>query len=184
MDNIPLCVDLDGTLVLGDTFVASLHSALTSPRPYLLRFPLWLLKGRAFTKQMLARHVLPDFPRLPLNVPLVEYLKAQRAAGRPLILVTGADQAIARGMADHLEGLFTSVLASDGTINLTGRRKAQFLVERYGKHRFDYAGNETRDLAVWAYARRAIVVASGPDLALKAAQVCEVERTFEIGVRG
>lgn len=176
---MPLCVDLDGTLILTDTLAESLLLAVTDERRLLLKIPLWLMRGRAHLKSELSALVTPDVSALPLNPQVVAYLREQHAAGRKLILVTGADRHLARKMANHL-AIFDDVLASDGTTNLTGRHKAGELVRRFGKGGFDYAGNERRDLAVWAVARRAIVVSDSPVLAEKAAAVCEVEKAIAV----
>ncbi|MCE0498133.1 MAG: UbiA family prenyltransferase [Methylacidiphilales bacterium] len=177
MNEIPLCVDLDGTLILTDTTVESLLLAMTDERGLIFRIPLWFLRGRAQLKQMLSKHVMLNVSLLPLNQPLVDYLKEQHGAGRTLILVTAADIHIAREMAARI-GLFDEVIASDGVTNLAGRHKAEALQKRFGKGGFDYAGNEHRDLAVWEICRNAIVVSGSPALARKAEKVCKVEKSF------
>jgi 4-hydroxybenzoate polyprenyltransferase/phosphoserine phosphatase len=177
MNEIPLCVDLDGTLILTDTLAELLLLAATDEPWLILRIPLWLLRGRAHLKHMLSGQVTLNVSALPLNQPVLEYLKEQRGAGRRLILATAADIRIAREIAAHI-GLFDEVIASDGVTNLTGSPKAEALQERFGKNGFDYAGNENRDMAIWSVARNAIVVSGGPGLAQKAAEVCEVEKSF------
>ena len=177
MNEIPLCVDLDGTLILTDTLAESFLVAITEDARVLLQMPLWLMRGRAYLKHQLSQRVNLNVAKLPINQAVLEYLKAQREAGRRLILVTAADIRIAREVAAQV-GLFDEVMASDGVENLAGRRKAEKLEKRFGKRGFDYAGNENRDLAIWASARRAIVVSSSPALARKAAKECEVEKAF------
>jgi hypothetical protein len=177
MSEVPLCVDLDGTLILTDTLAESLLLVLTATPWLIFKVPFWLLRGRAHLKQMLSQHVALDISLLPLNEPFFNYLKEQHDSGRKLILVTGADIHVAREMAARTS-LFDEVMASDGTINLAGRHKARILLERFGPGGFDYAGNEHRDLAVWAVARRAIVVSNRPGLAREAAKVSEVEKSF------
>jgi hydroxymethylpyrimidine pyrophosphatase-like HAD family hydrolase len=54
-----------------------------------------------------------DLSVLPLNQPLVERLKQEKARGRRLFLATGAHESLAQKIADRL-GLFEEVLASDG----------------------------------------------------------------------
>jgi 4-hydroxybenzoate polyprenyltransferase len=78
--------------------------------------------------------------------------------------------------------LFDLVLASDGSTNLSGERKRACLVRHFGERGFDYAGNESRDLAVWSAARKAIVVSPNPRLFRAVAKVASVERAF--GDRG
>ncbi len=60
--------------------------------------------------------------------------------------MTGADQGVARQVADHL-GLFDGVLASDGATNHTGGNKLASLRERFVEG-FDYIGNARPDEAV------------------------------------
>jgi 4-hydroxybenzoate polyprenyltransferase/phosphoserine phosphatase len=177
MKEAPLCVDLDGTLILTDSLAESLLLALTDNGWLILKIPFWLVRGRAHLKHKLAGLVTLDFQSLPLNAQILEYLKEQHKAGRKLILVTAADIGIARGVASHL-GLFDDVIGSDGIVNLAGRHKAEALEKRFGKGEFDYAGNERRDLAIWAIARRAVVVSGDGRLARKAEKVCEVAKSF------
>jgi 4-hydroxybenzoate polyprenyltransferase len=170
-------VDLDGTLLRTDTMTESLLMLLKENPLRLLQLPLWLMQGRASLKQKIASRSRLDVVSLPVNAEVLAYLHEQRELGRRLILVSGTDIQVARAMADHIP-LFEEVCASDGTINLSGRHKADMLRERFGKGGFDYAGNARVDLAVWAEARRALVVNEGHALARKAAALCEVERHF------
>ena len=140
-----LCVDLDGTLVKSDTLSDSLCAlAHKAPRRF-VQAPLWLLRGRAHFKATLAAQVLPDPAQLPYNAELMVYLRQQAATGRTLVLATGADQHLAERVAQHL-GFFDAVLASDGTTNLTGKKKLRLLEERFGAQGFDYIGNSHTDV--------------------------------------
>jgi hypothetical protein len=76
---------------------------------------------------------------LPYNEELVTWVRKQQAQ-RVTTLCTASDVALAECVANHL-GIFHTVIASDGTRNLSGSNKAQTLVERYGEQRFDYVGN-------------------------------------------
>jgi len=146
----PLCVDLDGTLVKSDTLVESLLLLVrTNPRQA-LRTPLWLLEGKAVLKAKVASLVTLDVEHLPYNAPLLAYLLEQREEGRELYLTTGADRELATRVAGHL-GIFTDVLASDGTTNLTGEHKLASLQRRFKKG-FDYIGNARPDLPLLAAA--------------------------------
>ena len=154
---VPLCVDLDGTLLRSDLLVESLL-ALVRRRPLLcLRLPFWLGRGRARFKQEISERVSVDPATLPYNSKLVAYLRNERAQGRRLFLVTASHELPAQAVADHL-ALFDGVIATDGRRNLKGRRKRDELVERFGEAGFDYAGDSAADLAVWPEARRAITV--------------------------
>lgn len=174
----PLVVDLDGTLAATDLLIESFF-VLAKRRPlHLLLVPFWLTQGKARLKSHLAREAMPDVPTLPYRRDLIEYLEAARRRGTPLILATAADERIAQAVAHHV-GLFDAVLASDGTVNLKGEKKRDRLIAEFGAHGFDYVGSGRTDHAVWAAARKAILVRSEPGLAAKLGEATKVERVFE-----
>lgn len=174
---VPLVVDLDGTLLRTDSLYEGLLT-LARRRPLsLLGLPHWAWQGRARVKQAVAERTDIDLPTLPVNMELLAELRAQRRQGRRLVLATGADETIARAVADDLD-LFDSVLASDGRHNLSGGAKRDRLVAAFGRHGFDYVGNGRDDLPVWAAARRAWLVSPAPGLAERARAVAAVERVF------
>ena len=160
----PLCVDLDGTLVKSDTFVDSLMVLARRHPIAFLRAPLWALKGKAHVKSQVASMVTLDAAHLPYNRPLLDYLRDEHAAGRKLYLATGADRVLARNVANHL-GIFEDVIASDGTINLTGQNKLERLEQRFPD--FDYVGNALPDLPILQGAQEAML--ANPDLRLNSA---------------
>jgi hydroxymethylpyrimidine pyrophosphatase-like HAD family hydrolase len=115
---LPLCIDLDGTLIRSDTLYEDFCTLAASPHALLsLRL---LLQGHAAFKQSVAAQALIDPALLPYNETLLSYRRGQKAAGRHLMLATAADQRTARSIADYL-GFFDEVIASDGTRNLKGR---------------------------------------------------------------
>ena len=173
----PLVVDLDGTLIKTDLLIESLGRLLRQEPLALFDLPGWLLKGKANLKREVARRVELDPMLLPYRAALLDYLRAEHAKGRPIVLATASDQRFATQVAEHLK-LFDLVLASDGTTNLSGERKRSRLVEAFGAGGFDYVGNESRDLAVWSAARKAIVVNPNPRLLRGVARVAECESAF------
>jgi 4-hydroxybenzoate polyprenyltransferase len=169
---IPLCVDLDGTLVKSDTFHDSLCVLLRTHPAVLLRIPGWLVLrgargGKARVKAEVASYASLDATHLPYNQPLLRFLAEQKGQGRKIYLATGADVSLANRVARHL-GLFTGVLASDGkndSINLTGKHKLAALQQRFPV--FDYIGNAPPDVPALSHARRAYT--ANPTLGLRSA---------------
>jgi 4-hydroxybenzoate polyprenyltransferase/phosphoserine phosphatase len=152
---LPLCVDLDGTLVRTDMLEEGLLAALASLRfGGLVRA---LLTGRVALKRHVAGATDFDPASLPYNEDLLAWLREERAAGRRLVLATAADESVARRIADYL-GLFEAVIASDGIRNLKGAAKGAALVEKFGVGGFVYAGDSWSDLAVWQVAGAAVLV--------------------------
>jgi 4-hydroxybenzoate polyprenyltransferase len=143
----------------------------------LFLIPLWLLKGRAHLKHELARRAIVDAGTLPYHKDFLDFLYAEHRRGRPLVLITASDGSIAQQVADHL-GIFNEVMASDGTQNMKGLRKARALQEKFGDKAFDYAGNHSADLKVWDHSNAAIVVNGSDRLVRKTEQVTWVSRVF------
>ncbi|WP_224361716.1 UbiA family prenyltransferase [Hyalangium versicolor] len=175
--DVPLVVDLDGTLVRTDTLHESLLVLLKRNPLLLVLAALWMLKGKAAFKAEVGRRVKLDASRLPYSEPLLTYLREEKAQGRRLVLATAADQSIAETVAAHL-GLFDEVYASDGVVNLSGARKLARLKQAHAE--FDYAGDGEVDLALWREARRALVVHGSPGLERKVRALGRGEvRVFE-----
>ncbi len=176
-DAVPLCVDLDGTLVRTDVLWESM-ALLLKRRPWdWLLMPFWLLRGRAHLKRQIAARTDLDPAHLPYHHEFIEFLRAERGKGRAIILATAADGQPAQAISKHV-GLFSEVVASNGATNLRGSHKVRALTERFGRRGFDYAGNSSVDLAVWSEARRAIVVNASEGVARRAGKVAEVSRVF------
>lgn len=179
MNECPLCVDLDGTLIHTDMLHESSFGLLKSSPLSLLKLPWVLLtKGRAGLKRWIANQVVFNPTVLPFNHDFVVWLRNQHASGRRLILCTASDRSIAEPIAAHL-GIFDEVMASDGAVNLEGSHKAAALIEKFGKNGFDYAGNSTADLKVWRYARKAVVVNASTQLLSDVTATSDVEEVFE-----
>lgn len=175
-DDMPLCVDLDGTLIDTDTLHEQVARALHHPG-ILMRMPFWLLGGKARFKDELAKRIVLDPATLPYKAEFREFLEEQRKAGRRLFLTTAANERIARDIAAHLD-LFEDVIASGSDHNLKGSAKARALAERFGDTGFSYAGNSRADLDVWQDADAGVFVNLPKDVDRKASILTRVEARF------
>ena len=167
---VPLFVDLDHTLVAVDTFVESIRKFVVA-RPWdTFRLVYWLVQNRPLAKQRLAEQgFAPDPATLPYRQDLLDFLVAEKTAGRPLILATATDQQIAHRVADHL-GIFDKVLASDGTLNLKSRRKLAAIRDLCADcswSSFAYLGDSNADLTVWHEAAEIYVADPKPGVMRK-----------------
>lgn len=174
---VPLAVDLDGTLIRTDITWKSLVGLLRQNPLALLAVPFWWMRGRAFLKQQLAARVRVDAASLPYHAEFLAWLKEEKRAGRRLVLATASDIKMAAPVAQHV-GLFDEVMASDGKTNLRGTNKLRALTAKFGERGFDYAGNSAVDLAVWRGTRAAVIVNARHGLALRAAKLTTVARIF------
>ncbi|MDR1551387.1 MAG: haloacid dehalogenase-like hydrolase [Holosporaceae bacterium] len=149
MRNLPICVDLDGTLIKGDVTMEAVKSYWR--RDWLLnpfRLLYWLFLGRAQFKQNLAERVELDVSRLHYHEGLLKFLLDRKKKGHKVFLVTASNESFAGKVADHI-GIFDGVLASNVRVNLRAKAKAEALVTIFGEKGFIYAGNSNDDLHVW-----------------------------------
>jgi apolipoprotein N-acyltransferase len=175
--NVPLVVDLDGTIIRTDLLWESLALLLRRNPLAIFQILFWCRRGRAWLKKQLAARVEVDAAALPYQPRFVDWLRKEKAAGRRIILATASDRQMAQPVVAYL-GLFDEVLASDGITNLRRDYKRQALVQEFGERGFDYAGNSADDLAVWRSARKAIVVNASADIQRRAAACAEPGPSF------
>lgn len=156
---MPLAVDLDGTLLLTDTLFEALAE-------HLRRRPMWTLWQMiqlpfaiAKVKARIQAAARVDVAGLPVNEAVAAYCIKAKAEGRPVWLVTAADQAVAEHVASHFT-FFDRAVGSDGVINNKGSAKAKNLQE-LAPEGFEYVGDSRADLKVWKHAKAASLVGGG-----------------------
>lgn len=177
--SVPLCVDLDGTLVKSDTLVDSIFALLRQEPSSALRLPLWLMKGKVGFKAEIAERVQLAPETLPYNKPLVEFLQEQYHGGRSIYLATASDERQARAIAEHL-GIFVGVIATNGAKNLAGKAKLEAMQAALPDGAFDYIGNASPDKVILQNAQHAMLANPSAGLASSLAnQGKQVERVFE-----
>lgn len=156
--SVPLCVDIDGTLIRTN-LVHELLLFLMRSRPLaLLGILLLAIFDRARFKAKLSQLSAPDPTTLPYRREVLSYLAEEQARGRTIILLSYANQRTAQAVAQHL-GLFADVIAVSDGRNLTPSDMARLLCARFGPGQFDYVGQKSSGLGLWRTARRAVLVA-------------------------
>jgi phosphoserine phosphatase len=172
-----LCVDLDGTLIQGDTLRISL-ALLLRRRPWLVPLAvLALVRGRPAMKAYVAARVIPDPQRLPWRPEVLAFLRAERQRGRRIVLVTGAHRSIATSVARHLD-LFDEVVATEERTNVKAAKKLNAIRKLMGGNDFDYIGDSMADLVVLRAARQCYLVAPSPRLLDGARRSARLVRVF------
>lgn len=156
---LPLAVDLDGTLLLTDTLFEAIAGHMRT-RPFWTLLQLVLLPfSIAKVKARLQRGADIDVDALPANQAVLDYCREARAAGRPVWLVSAADQEMADRLAARF-GVFDGVIGSDGRTNNKAGAKAQRLRKAFPEG-FEYIGDSPADIAVWRAATAASLVGGG-----------------------
>lgn len=155
-NTIPLCVDLDGTLILKDSVAIAFFRLLRKNPIKALIALTKLVQGKPAYKTYLAKHIQLDPLTLPYNLPLLSWLQQQKQQGRELILATASDEKFAKPIADYV-GIFSDCIASNETLHLKGKYKRNELNRRYGKGNYDYVGNHSADYPIWVDAHAAVI---------------------------
>ncbi|MEX1197973.1 MAG: UbiA family prenyltransferase [Pseudohongiellaceae bacterium] len=172
-----LYVDLDGTLIHSDLLIESCLALLQKNALYLLLFPFWLMRGKAFLKQQVARRTELRADLLPYDQRFIRFLREQRADGRSLVLISASDQRLVSAVASHLE-LFDDALGSTPPVNLSGHRKQQVIAGREGGRPYAYAANHNDDWPVWKDAAQIIAVNTGRRLVRRLADTGRLLGSF------
>jgi hypothetical protein len=175
---LPLCVDLDGTLILTDILQESLLIFLFK-KPYMIFHVLfWLLKGRSHLKSQLAKRVPIDGRILPYHHHFLDFLKKSHKEGHPLYLATASHEGSLKSIVDYV-GIFEGTFATqDHGVNLRSKAKAQVLCQTFGEKSFIYAGNSKDDLNVWKVSKKAIIVNPDRGVLEEAQKICEYFQIF------
>ncbi|MHA6846592.1 UbiA family prenyltransferase [Ralstonia syzygii] len=175
----PLVIDLDGTLIRSDILIESGFAYLKSAPHRFYEPLLWLARGgKSALKARLADATDLDVTVLPYDAAVLEWLSAERASGRTLVLATASHERYAQAISAHL-GLFDKTFATNDSINLSARNKRDRLVAEYGEKGFDYVGNSHDDVVVWQSAERAYVVNPDGGVERAARRLGNVERVID-----
>jgi 4-hydroxybenzoate polyprenyltransferase len=178
-DQPPLCVDLDGTFIHSDLLLEGILRILRD-RPLIApKLVIWALAGRPSLKLRVADESPNPVSAPAINSEVEAFLQDEKKRGRAVVLVTATHSAA----LDSVRGLFPfdEVCATVDGVNLKGKTKANYLVQRYGKGGFDYIGDSRSDRWVWAHARKAMAVARSPQAAKRIAGGVRIERVFSEG---
>lgn len=158
--DLPLVVDLDGTLLKTDSLDETLLDALRADPLILWQLPFKLAAGRAALKAFLADNASLDVETWPVRENFLAYVKAQAEAGRKVVLATAADQAVADAILRRFPFIGEAIASSPGR-NMKGEAKARALLERFPGG-FVYAANAAADLPVWRKSAGSVLV-NAPD---------------------
>jgi 4-hydroxybenzoate polyprenyltransferase len=155
---LPLIVDLDGTLAMGDGLVDAIATIATRRKREIITAMLRGVNGgRAAFKQHLADIWAYPTDTMPLRTDFVAWLESEFASGREIHLVTASPQSVADAIALRLTPIFASATGSSGGVNLKGEAKAAHIAARFPDG-FVYAGNDASDLHVWRQAAAVVTV--------------------------
>ena len=144
----PLVVDLDLTLIANDTLIMSIILKIKSKLIYFFKMFFWLLNGKAYFKSRVTKGIELAPDSLSYRKEVIDFILSEKSKGRKIILCSGANVETLKKISDYLN-IFDEVYGSNEKINLTGYKKANFLVNKFGYKKFDYIGDSKKDIPVW-----------------------------------
>ena len=161
--HLPLVVDIDGTLLRGDLAAeAWVRLARRAPRRMLALLVRWLTFGRLEAKLSLADEPAAHGPLPGVRASLLARLRVETAAGRRVIVATGAPRPFAERALRELGLEEVELLAPDASTPMTGDHKAGAILVRAPKG-YLYAGDARIDRVVWSHAEGAIMAGRAYD---------------------
>ncbi len=172
----PLVLDVDGTFLRTDMLFETFWAGLGRDPVATLRAAVLYFRDPARLKSELVAIAPIRTDLLPVNPEIADLALQSRMAGREVVLASASDRRLVEQLAADY-GLSDEVFASDGKINLKGKKKAETLVAAYGAGGFDYAGDSAVDLPVWEQSENALVVgriASARELTARGHNVVEM----------
>jgi 4-hydroxybenzoate polyprenyltransferase/phosphoserine phosphatase len=180
--DVPLVVDLDGTLIRTDLLVESAFAHLGENPLRILSLFTMLMRGKAALKAGIAAETPIDAVHLPYDERVLALIEKARREGRKIYIASASNERYVSAIAKHVgaDGFF----ASTETENLSSHNKASRLIKAFGRSGFDYVGNSHADLPVWAICRKAWAVHPGASvrraLAARGADVAIVESSGDL----
>lgn len=174
---IPICVDLDETLISSDSLADSIFCAIKNHPHIIFLLPFWILKGKFYFKKRILHYYQINPETLPYRAEILDFLKQKKSEGRKIILITASLQEVADSVANYL-GIFDGSYGTSSKKNLKAANKTLFLVDKYGKAGFDYIGDSKADLAVWEKARKSVLVEPSSKILKKVKSFNNIEKVF------
>jgi 4-hydroxybenzoate polyprenyltransferase/phosphoserine phosphatase len=155
LPTVTIC-DLDDTLIKTDLLFESVLKLIRTKPLASLSLPLWLMRGKAYTKEQVAHLVNLDPSSLPYRDEILRHVRARRYDGNQVILASASHHSFVKSIADHCQ-CFDMAHGSSGSINLKSEKKLEWIKANVGKP-FEYIGDSRSDLAIWKKASHAILV--------------------------
>lgn len=163
----PLVIDLDGTLIKTNSRDESfLDRARQAPAEF-VAFVGKLFGVAPEVGQARATQPMFDVDTWPVRQEFVEYVRAEVAAGRKVVLVTEASPPVAEAIAARFP-FISEVMTADVGVVTDAEAKGARLRKRFPEG-FIYAADSADDFAVWEQASGRIMV-NAPDKVVRKAE--------------
>jgi len=169
-NNLPLCVDLDGTLIKTDSILEATILAVKKKPLIIFALFFWILKGKNYFKSTILNIAKPDAELFPYNQDVIRLINDAKSNDRAVVLTTASLQDVAEDVSAYL-GLFDELIYSTENHNNRSGNKSKTLNDKFGFKKYDYIGNSSADLDVFANCNSAFLVSGNKSLISKSQKV-------------
>lgn len=145
-EKIPICVDLDGTLVPYDTAFQAWKFLLKKKPSLAIKVGFYYF----FYGESRVKHLIGGLATRndSLNCELLSYLKNAKKNNRRIILATGATLKTAKKFAEKYD-IFDDIIASTEDFNCVGAHKMMKINELINDEKFMYVADHWYDWIIW-----------------------------------
>jgi hypothetical protein len=155
-----LCVDLDGTLIVGDSTKTLIKIQISKSPKFMLSLLRSSFTGRHTFKEKLAQASSLKDVDWKLNERLIDFLERAHNNGSKIYLVTGSSETVAAFFYERYH-FFDGCFSSTKVLSLKGRKKAQHLSIQFPDKTPIYFGDALKDVWVWRRFHSGVMVQSG-----------------------
>ena len=154
---IPMCIDLDGTLITEDITIISLKTLFKKSYYKFILNLIRIQKGRKSLKSYTNQYIKNITNKININFKVMSLLNKQKQIGRKIVLATAANKHYGKEIRNYLP-IFKDIIASNKNINIRSIYKSRVLRIKFQRKGFIYIGNSQDDIRVWIRAQGAICV--------------------------
>ncbi len=156
---LPLCVELDDTLINTDSFLESLLLLLKRNPIFLFLIPVWAIRGFKYFQEQIAKRIQLDVSNIPYCQHVVAYLQEEAKQGRELILLAGWNLKIAQAVGNHLN-CFSRIIARSDFQQRSQSQAQNSLEPQCDIPGFEYMANGKIDRQIANASQKLILVES------------------------
>lgn len=175
--NVPIFVDLDGTLIFTDTLLEQILLYLKKNPLNFINILKWIFIGISHLKNEIRKVIEIQVENLPYNKELILWIRSQKNQGNKIYLCTATNVNVANKINNYLN-LFDDVFGSNEFINLKGKKKLINIYEVTNNSEFCYVGDSKPDIEVWKKAKYAVLVNVKKKLTTKVSGCSTIIHTF------
>lgn len=154
---IPICVDLDGTLIKEDVTITSLKELFKKSSCTFIKNITKIQKGRNILKEYTSKNITNIVDKININLNFIKILNKVKKNKRKIILSTAANKTYGNKIKNYLP-IFDQIIGSNKHINIREKNKSKVLTTKFKNNGFIYAGNSIDDIKIWIKSQGAICV--------------------------